>query len=132
MADYKPVVFENSLGEEISNDPNYLAMKQLQQAGISFAGSQPTDLQAGLAAAQGEQESPNASSLSDDPDSEVEDSEDDEPRDYTDLKGKALGAYAKERGLSLKDDDGNAKTVGAIREELIELDKAQAAEAEGE
>jgi len=125
MSDYKPVVFENSLGETISNDPIYLAQKTLEAQGISFTASQPVDLQSQLASKAGSEGSPTEGTApADDPDAEVEDTDDDAPRDYTDLSGKALASYAKERGLSLKDEDGNTKKVGAIRAELVELDKS--------
>ncbi len=131
MADYKPVVFEDSQGNTISNDPVYLAQKVLEARGIPFNGSQHTDLESQLRQAAEGEGSPTDPIVHDDPDADIEESEDDEPRDYTDLSGKALGAYAKERGLSLKDDEGNTKKVGAIRTELMDLDKAQA-ESDGE
>lgn len=132
MSDYTPVIFENSLGETVSNDPVYLAQKTLEAQGITFKQSQPDALQASLVSAASGQESPTAPSTPDDPDADIEDSEDnDEPRDYTDLSGKTLAAYAKERGLTLKNEDGTTKKVGAIRTELMKLD-ADAAETEGE
>lgn len=49
MADenYEPVVFENSLGEQISNDPVFLAQRTLEAAGLQnnrfapFGGDEP-------------------------------------------------------------------------------------------
>lgn len=113
MAEYQPVVFENSEGTEISNDPNWLAMKQLENAGISFAGSQPNVLEAQLQAA--------ANAGADD-DEELGEDDDDETVDYTKMNGKQLKAVAAERGVDIK----GIKTVGELRAALVADDEAKA------
>lgn len=70
--DYEPVVFENSLGETISNDPVFHAQRTLAAAGVQGYGRQlPTD------------------------------SDDAMPDEYDDLKGNELKALAKERGVDI-------------------------------
>ena len=122
MAKHEPVLFENSLGETISNDPFWLAEQLLansDQAGVEDdKDARIAELEAQLAAT-----APATPPTDDD---EVEDDEDDEdkPRDYKELTGKPLANYAKERGLVLKNEDGTNKKVSEVRAELIALDAA--------
>lgn len=101
---YVPVVFENSLGETISNDPIFLAQQTLAAAGIA--------LQA--------EEDDSEETLTVEPATQVE--------DYKSLDGAALKALAAERGVEI----GDAKTVGDLRKLFIQADAAAAAAAEVE
>lgn len=100
--DYKPVIFENSLGEIISNDPVYLAQRTLARAGINYGSTASTD--------------------DDDAIDDVEVSP------YAELKGAALKAAAADKGVDIK----GLKTVGEVRAALTAHDEAEAAAAEAE
>lgn len=93
---YKPVTFLNSKGEVISNDPVYLAQQTLAAANISMGSNSGDDR---------------------------DDSEDllDETPDYTHLKGKDLGQYARERGVDIK-----GLKAGEVRQALMDLDAEEA------
>lgn len=108
---YNPVVFEDSRGNIISNDPNYKAFEQLRSAGL-------------LPNAEDDTRSHGV----DDSDDEVE-TGDNEPgvEDYTSVKGKDLAELAQERGINLKNEDGSAKKAGEVREALMEQDREAAA-----
>lgn len=122
---YEPVVFLNASGEEVSNDPNWLAMKQLQAAGISFNQSQPGHLESVLQAA-------NRPAPAED-DEDIDDGEPEEALDeagnrtYAELSGKALVSLADERGVERK----GLKKVGELRAALIQAD-ADARDDEGD
>lgn len=126
MAKYEPVIFENSLGEVISNDPVYLAQRTLAAYDIDpVTGEKPAPKKAKKAV-----EAPAAEEVEDDEDieSEDEESEDEEveedtPRDYTELDGKAVSALAKERGVDVT---GLTK-VKEVRAALMADDAAKAA-----
>lgn len=118
---HKPVVFENSLGEEISNDPVWHAQKTLAAYGQPFAGSQPAALQRTLEQAAAPTE-----------DDEEIDSDDKEApvdadgiRTYKELNQTQLKAEAKERELDIS----SAKKVGDIRDILRQADIAAKADA---
>lgn len=85
------VTFENSLGETVSNDPNYLAKERLEAAGIQVGGaSTPSDHDEAITTP------------------------------YDELKQQELKDLAKERGVDLK----GAKTVGDLRQRLVDADDA--------
>lgn len=101
---HEPVIFENSLGETISNDPIWHAQKTLEAAGIAVG--------------QVEQNTP---ADPDDSDQEI-----DKAEDYKSLDGKALKALAGEREVDIT----GLKTVGEVRAALVADDVAKAAKAE--
>ena len=103
MAKHEAVVFLSASGEEISNDPIWLAQKTLREAGVET--TQPPQ------------------------ETDQEDLEDDDEStgDYSEVKGKDLTALAKERNISLKNEDGSAKKAGDVRAELIAQDEANKA-----
>ena len=118
---YQPVVFLDSAGNEISNDPVWHAQKTLRAAGVSFENSQP-DAQARQLEAQ------NAATEDDDEDLESEASEPepavdaDGKRTYKELKAPELKSLANTRGVDI----AGAKTVGDVRKALIAADAAEA------
>ena len=103
---HKPVVFENSLGETISNDPVFLAQRTLASYGLS----EPT---------------PEAPEVDD---QEEDDSEEDLVEDYTGFDSKDLKVLAAERGVDMS----NIKKLGALRSALMALDAEEVASSEAE
>lgn len=101
---YVPVVFEDSEGNTISNDPVYRAQQTLAAAGVSFAESQPEQLATNARAA------------------DDVDLGDDDAEDYKAFDGTELKAMADERGVDRK----GLKTVGELRQALISADEAAA------
>lgn len=112
------VVFLDSEGNEISNDPRWHAMKTLREAGISFDQSQPEERQAAFRAA-----AEDGDSLDDDEPSDPEVDEDG-IRTYKELDGKALKAVAGSRGVDIS----GLKKVGEVREALRAADREAAQE----
>lgn len=114
---YQPVVFLDSAGNEISNDPVWHAQKTLRAAGVSFENSQP-DAQARLLEQQ------NAATDDDDAELEAEAAEPEQDvdesgaRTYKELKGADLKSLANSRGVDIT----GAKTVGDVRKALIAAD----------
>ncbi len=120
----KYVTFEDSEGNEISNDPRWKARKVLDAAGetaetvdVTAYEAKIAELEAQLAAARTVQHG-----VDEDEDLGSDDEDADKPRDYKELTGKALGSYAKERGIALKDEDGKALSAGDVRAALIAQD----------
>lgn len=99
---YTPVTFLDSEGNEISNDPVWLARRTLAQHGVEDITETSTE----KASAEAE-----ATSTSDD-ESIAE--------DYSKFDGKQLKELAKERDISIK----GLKTVGEVRQALIAADAA--------
>lgn len=121
---YEPVVFLDSVGNEISNDPVWHAQKTLRAAGVSFENSQP-DAQARLLEQQ------NATADDDDEletaDTEPEvDTDDSGARTYKELKGADLKSLASTRGVDIT----GARTVGDVRKALIGADAEAASSTE--
>lgn len=112
------VVFQNSLGEEISNDPRWHAMKTLRDAGISFDQSQPEARQAAFRAAAADD-----ADLGDDEETEP-DVDENGARTYKELDGPALKKLATERGVDIK----GLKKVGEVRDALRAADAAGSAQ----
>lgn len=104
--DYQPVVFENSQGEEVSNDPVWLAKKTLEkygaQQGVAFGSTRPQR------AADYDEVLIDTSK-------------------YDGLKGPELVALAKERGVDIT----GLKKVGEVREALATADLAGEQGADG-
>ena len=119
---YEPVVFLDSAGNEISNDPVWHAQKVMREAGVSFENSQPEQAQRLL-------EQQNAATDDDDedlPESEPEAQlDDDGKRTYKELKSPELKSLAASRGVDIT----SAKTVGDVRKALIAADTAAAGDA---
>ena len=110
---HKPVIFEDSAGNIISNDPIYLAQKTLEAAGVSFENSQPNELADAAKQAAKTEETPAET---------VEESlDDDGNRDYDELDGKGLMSLASERGVDIT----GLKKVAQVREALIADDTAK-------
>lgn len=106
-SEYKPVVFQNSLGEEISNDPVWLAQKTLAQYG-SLQQLPPAPLTA----------RPQVTG-----DDEEIDEGDTPEKTYAEMSGKELKALAAERGVDIS----GLRTVGEVRKALTDDDSAKAA-----
>ena len=126
MATHESVTFLSATGETISNDPVWLAEKTLASAGVEIDKSAGSDeLREELDAKDRELQALRAQLAA----KETEELEDeDEPTgNYSDVKGKDLTALAKERNISLKNDDGSAKKAGEVRAELIAQDEANKA-----
>lgn len=114
------VTFENSLGEEISNDPRWHAERVLADAGVEGEKDQRiAELEAALREATGSSEVRSAD------DAEME-GDDDTPdvdpatgtRTYKELDSKALKALAAEREVDIT---GLTK-VGQVRQALVDAD----------
>lgn len=117
------VVFLNAAGEEISNDPRWLARKTLEQAGESdnAKDARIAELEAKIAELEA------AKTASTDESGGVE--EDDNPdqeNPYASVKGDDLKVLAKDRGISLRNDDGTTKRASQVRDELAAQDIAKA------
>ena len=124
--EYQPVVFEDSQGNEISNDPVWLARKRLADAGVEPSSTNSAHLQdeldeknaeiealkAQLQAKQAEEDA-----LEDD---EAPDEVKDEAgnRTYAELDSKGLKALAGERNVDI----AGLKTVGQVRAALVDAD----------
>lgn len=109
---YEPVVFENSEGTEISNDPVWHARKTLEQYNAL-----PPQLQSAA-----------GNAARDDDGDDLEGDDEDRIEDYKSFDGAALKKLAKQRSL----DTTGLKTVGDLRARFIELDAAERAQAEVE
>lgn len=113
-ATYEPVVFQNSLGEEISNDPIWHAKRTLEQAGITLPAEQQSVAANAAAAARNDE------------DDDLDGDEDEKPEDYKKFDGPALKKIAKDRGIDIS---GFGK-VGELRAALIQADVDKAAQDE--
>ncbi len=118
------VTFLSASGEEISNDPRWLAEKTLREAGVEIdSNSGSSELTEQIAAKDAEIEALKAALAAKDIDDSLED-EDEPTGDYSSITGKDLTALAKDRGISLKNEDGSAKKAGEVRAELVAQDQA--------
>lgn len=121
---YQAVTFLNAAGEEISNDPRWLAERTLREAGVEVSADADTsELTEEIAAKDAEIEALKAALAAKEAEESLDD-EDEPTGNYSDVKGKDLTALAKERGISLKGEDGKNKTAGDVRAELVAQDQA--------
>lgn len=116
------VVFLDSQGNEISNDPRWYARKQLKSEGVDIEALQAelATLRAQLGSQGGQPVSPQEL-VSNDEDIEDEESE----GDYSDVKGSALVKLAKERGIELSV-EGKKLTASEVRKALAAQDAENA------
>jgi hypothetical protein len=138
--DYEPVVFEDSRGNIISNDPVFLARQTLAAAGLADDAPKAQPKKAVKKPAVAPTPEPEAiadeEELSDDEtddeaeaDEEVEEeveedeeAEEVEVRDYSELAGPELKALATQRGV----DTTGMKKASEVRAALIEADALEA------
>ena len=113
------VVFLDADGNEVSNDPRFLARRTL---GVDNTNTVDEALAAENAALKAQiQELLAAQSHSE----ELED-DDESTGDYSDVKGPELAKLAKDRGIAITKEDGSKLKAGEVREALVAQDKAQA------
>lgn len=107
------VVFEDSNGNEISNDPRWQAERVLKQQGGVDVDAQQAELEElrAFKAAHEVSEPPNAL---------------ENAQDYSAITGDDLAKLAKERGIELTKDDGTKMKAGEVREALAAQDAANA------
>ena len=127
---YEPVVFEDSQGNPISNDPLWLAQQRLAQAGVELPEDNSAELEAqlnqkneeieSLRAALAAKEAEEASDLEPDDEAPKADVDDDGNRTYKELDSRGLKALAGEREVDIS----GLKTVGEVRKALIDADAA--------
>lgn len=94
------VVFEDSEGNLISNDPRFHALQQLgvdMSQGVSFDQSQPAEAEERTAKVANSTPQPKTAPAVTSPHTD-----DDGNRTYKELEGKDLVAFAKERGVETK------------------------------
>lgn len=115
------VVFLDADGNEISNDPRFLARKTLEAAGVDTNSAGDEELKAENARLQAQIAELLAAA------GKSEDLEDDGEAegDYSDVKGKDLVNLAKDRGIELTV-EGKKLTAPEVRAALVAQDKAQA------
>jgi hypothetical protein len=115
------VVFLDADGNEISNDPRFLARKTLEAAGVDTNSAGDEELKAENARLQAQIAELLAGA------GKSEDLEDDGEAegDYSDVKGKDLVNLAKDRGIELTV-EGKKLTAPEVRAALVAQDKAQA------
>lgn len=109
-SDYEPVVFENSLGEIISNDPVFLARQTLEAAGMTIQ--------------QAVQQAPE--SRPDDSEENLGDDNTETPEDYKGFKGPELKKLAELKGVDIS----SFTKVGEVRAALVQADLDAKAAAE--
>lgn len=102
MANYEPVVFENSRGEEISNDPVWQARRTLDQAGLASTPGNTLERTA------------------------RPDDDDYVLTGYEDVKGQELVDLAKSRDIDYK-----GKKAGEVRALLAAQDADTSGDAKG-
>lgn len=98
---HEPVLFKNSLGETITNDPIYRAQQTLEQAGVEVDTS---------------------AAETDDSDDDVEEDEESpedaeettEEVDFDEMDGAALKAYAKDNDIDIS----GLKKVSEVRDAI--------------
>lgn len=121
---HEAVTFLSATGETISNDPVWLAERTLREAGVEDTTNNSDELREELEAKDRELEALRAKLAAVEAQEELEDEDEDESKDYADVKGKALVDLAKERGISLKHEDGSALKAGEVRAALAAQDQA--------
>lgn len=114
MAKNESVVFLDSAGNTISNDPAFLAKKLLSEAGVD---EPQVDLDEIRASVRAEIEAEMAAAAAEENGQKDPSDKDDE---YSSLDGKALKELAKERGIEIPSD---VTKVGQLRDLLRSHDK---------
>lgn len=124
MAKNDYVTFLDANGDEISNDPRWLAERTLRQAGVESPSDNSAELQEEIAKKDAEIEALRAQLAAAQVQDEIDD-EDDAPASgaaYADVKGPELVKLAKERGIKLTNEDGSKKKADEVRAELASQD----------
>jgi hypothetical protein len=124
------VVYELPDGTEVSNDPRWRARRQLKSEGVDVDAMKAriAELEAQIASGSiSPQAAGNNAPIQQDAadNDEIEDSEAGEGT-YADVKGAELVSLAKERGISLKHEDGSKLKAGEVRAALAADDAAKA------
>jgi len=115
------VVFEDSQGNEISNDPRWRAARTLKNSGVDVD-AQAAELEELRAFKRAHEvaQAPNEFTGTADVE-EPEDSDDDDAENpYADVKGAELAKLAKERGIDIK-----GLKAGDVRDALAAQDAAE-------
>lgn len=119
--EYQAVVFLDSAGNEISNDPIWHAQKRLAEAGLGDGPTPQVGVAVGIPAV------PLGASDDDSIDSATPaDLDSSGNRTYKELNGQELQALAKERNVDIT----GLKKVGEVRDALKKADADAAAQAE--
>jgi len=129
MADNDYVVFEDSVGNEVSNDPRWLARRTLAMAGEGvseaqvLADAERAELEElrEFYRTHGVAQAPNEFNGTADVE-EPEDDDDDAENPYADVKGKELSALARERNITIV----KGMKAGDVRNALAAQDVANA------
>jgi outer membrane protein TolC len=124
------VIFLNSAGEEVSNDPRWKAQQLLEAAGMSAsedteelyqeldeARSQLQNKDAELEELRRQLEVARSTAPQGVEDLDEDDDESEDEDKFTTMSGKELQSFAKENGHDIK----GLKTVGEVRARLREL-----------
>lgn len=106
------VTFLDSEGNEISNDPRWLAKKTLEDAGFGVSFNQSQPIQANTRMAQ-------AAGVSNDDDDELGEDDEDRTEDYKSYSGSELKKLANARGVDIS----GLKKVGEVRKALMAADE---------
>jgi len=121
MAQEEYVVFEDSQGNEISNDPRWRAARTLKNSGVDVD-AQAAELEELRAFKRAHEvaQAPNEFTGTADVE-EPEDSDDDDAENpYAEVKGAELAKLAKERGIDIK-----GLKAGDVRDALAAQDAAE-------
>lgn len=120
MAQEEYVVFEDSQGNEISNDPRWRAARTLKNSGVDVD-AQAAELEELRAFKRAHEvaQAPNEFTGTADVE-EPEDDDDDDESPYADVKGADLSKLAKERGITIV----KGMKAGDVRNALAAQDNA--------
>lgn len=120
----KPVTFLSAEGEEISNDPRWLAERTLREAGVEATDDNTEELRQELAAKDQELEALRAQLAAKELEENLEDDGEEDETDYSKITGKDLVDLAKSRDIALKHEDGSSLKAGEVRAALAAQDQA--------
>lgn len=121
---HEAVTFLSATGETISNDPVWLAERTLREAGVEDTTDNSDELREELEAKDRELEALRAQLKAKELEESLEEEEENPAGDYSDVTGQDLVNLAKERGISLKGEDGAKLKAGEVRAALIAQDQA--------
>lgn len=125
MAIKDAVTFLSADGEEISNDPRWIAERTLAEAGVEDTTDNSAELQELIDEQQEELEALRTKLAALEAAEELEDDGDeDDETDYSKITGKDLVDLAKSREIALKHEDGTSLKAGEVRAALAAQDKA--------